>query len=608
MSIEQNSSFSSDLEEGQLMETAVQLARITLSSIETPALGSIAVGEVPLTSLRGWPVDQPTYENIMDSIEGAPADEIRRLQTLQDMYKAAVENRQALAATVDMVGVINQKLQDLEKAISISQAKVDELKGKKKRTLPPLLSAFMNWQPEPETIHAYAVMQDPDTTLNLGQPRPTDPAQPSAAANLVQGTGLGVGPSSGVGHSAATDAARLAALRALGQPVQAQMQQPVVQNMAQNTVDGNAGQSSQSPGPQGPPQGPPAGGPPGGGPGPQGGGGGGPAGPPGGPPGPPGGPQGGGGAGPQGPQGPPGPPGPPAPPPGPLAAPVLPAGGGGGGLPRVKSPPKYTGDTPIRDWLDLMEDYHAYHVVPAHVQVPYSAISLGDDVASTWRERKHEMLASMPTAAPGGADDPNTWPVFRREMIRMYGPADPSLQALEDLAKLTQTGSAEMFVREFNKIIARMPRGQMNEFHKIQEFKDKLDPRLLRSMKLNRVEQNYTSLTDIAEHAVKMDHQLHGGTKKDSNVNSKKRKEPDQSSGETRKASTSTPNKIRKAKAFQRKAKDRRSSRDAVLKTMKGLPPLSEEQKKKLIADGKCFICKETGHRAYACPQIKKEN
>lgn len=541
------------METESLMETSVETSRALLAAFETipPSMGSIATGVVPYVGLKNWPVDSATYSEIMAEIDGAPVDEMRRLQVLQDMYKTVVENRQALATTVDKMEVVNKKLQALEKEIATSQAKIDKLRGKKHPHLPPVLAAFMAWNP----------------------PLPTEPREPTPPPPL------------GINEAC----------------------NPLFAAVLQEMVNGNdpLGQGRGNNPPDGTPPGSPGGG--GGGGGPRNGGPNSPTGSNapngsrggplrGGPPngGPPGGDGGGGGP-----------------------------GGGGGGrgggnlgamLPKVKSPPKYNGETPIRDWLDLMEDYHQYHSVPTSMKVAYSALSLTDEVAATWRERKQEMIASLPTAAPGGADDPTTWPIFKREMIRMYGPADPTLQAIEDLEKLTQTGSAELFVREFNKIIARMPRGKMNEFHKIQVFKDKLNPALLRSMKLNRVEQDYKTLTDIADHAVKMDHQLHGGTKKDG----KKRKEPTSSPDEEKKGSTSGPSnkKRRRIQFLQKKSqqqKSRKLAREAILKTLQGLPPMSEEQKKKLIEEGKCFVCKEKGHRAHDCPTLakgksKKEN
>lgn len=508
---------SDSMETEPLMETAVETAERLLEM--TPSLGSIATGQIPLTCLKGWPVEQGVYAQIMQDIEGAPAEEIRQLQNLQDMYKAAVENRQALASTVDMVGVIDHKLQLLGKEIAKNQEKIQEVMCKKKiTTMTPMLAAFMAWQPPPPPL-------DKDPT----------PPPPSEGSGSRSRSGSRVSP------------------------------------RGSRSPGGNGGTPPpHSPSPSGggtPPPPPSSGG----------------GTPP--PPPPPGG----------------APPPPPPPPPGGHGA-VL---GAAAGMPRVKSPPKYDGTTPIRDWLDLMEDYHLYHAVPAHIKVAYSALSLTDEVAATWRERKQEMLSSMPSAAPGGTDDPTMWPIFKREMIRMFGPSDPTLQAIEDLGKLTQTGSAESFTREFNKIIARMPRGQMNEFHKVQVYKDKLNPALLKSMKLNRVEQDYKNLTDISDHAVKMDHQLHGGTRKDT----KKRKEPDEShADDSAKGSPSTSGKKKRANFLKKKAKiqrDKKQAREAMLKTLKGLPPLSEEQKKKLMAEGKCFVCKESGHRAHSCPTLK---
>lgn len=523
--------------DGQLMETAVETTRATLAAISLtapPELGSIATGEVPLTSLKGWPVDNKVYADLIDSIDGSPSDELRKLQNLQDMYKVAVENRQALSSTVEMMMHTNQKLQDLEKAILVSQQKLEDFRGKRKTTtLSPILSAFLEWQPEPMEVTVMQVMHG----QNVGNPIGFMAARPPAWPPLP----------------------------------------PYPPPVAPGVPGGLVGNAFPPPGMPGggqpgfPPPMPPAG-----------------VGLPFG----------------LRPPAPPGPPGPPAPQGAGLVAPQ----GGGPNLPRVKSPEKYTEDMPIRKWLDGMEDHHLYHSVPLHLRVAYSALHLSNEVASTWRERRAEMIASMPSAQPGGNDDPNRWEVFRREMTRIYGPSDPTLEAIEDLRKLTQTGSAEQLVRDFNHVIARMPRGQMNEFHKIQEFKNKLNPSLLRSMKTNRPEQDYRTLTDITEHAVKLDTHLHGGTTQD---HKRKRKEPDNSFNGNKlnnMAASPGPSKQKKAKVFQQKAKDRKVAREAVLKTLKSLPPMSEEQKKKLMAEGKCFVCKEAGHRAYACPSLKKEN
>jgi hypothetical protein len=288
-------------------------------------------------------------------------------------------------------------------------------------------------------------------------------------------------------------------------------------------------------------------------------------------------------------------------------------GGGplGGGFPRVKAPPKYNGYTPVRDWLNLMEDYHACLNIALHHQVPYSALHLTDEVAATWRERRNEMQ-NMPTGHVGGADDPRTWPIFRREMTRMYGPADPTEQAKKDLKALTQTGSAEVYVREFNKIIARMPLGQMNTFHKIESFKEGLHPALWKSMNLNRGKVPYTSLIEICDHAVAMDELIHGGTKKDAG-SSKRKMDTTESSDERKKKSktskASGSGAHKKAEGKKSLSQARSKKRDAALKAMQSLP-LSEAEKKKMVDEGRCFICKNKGHRAFACPTVKdkKEN
>jgi hypothetical protein len=119
---------------------------------------------------------------------------------------------------------------------------------------------------------------------------------------------------------------------------------------------------------------------------------------------------------------------------------------------------------------------------------------------------------------------------------------------------------------------------------------------------LNRGKRPYQTLTEISDHAVEMDELLHEGTSSKGASNKRKMDIDPTPKVEKKRAFFKRAKAAAKAKAMGKKAQGA-----ATLKSIQG-SPLSDEEKQKLMDEGKCFLCKQKGHRANACPQSKNKS
>ena len=262
---------------------------------------------------------------------------------------------------------------------------------------------------------------------------------------------------------------------------------------------------------------------------------------------------------------------------------------------KAKAPPEYDGKKEIRNWLAMMEAQFRFHRTPAHQQVDFAILHLSERVALNWRLRSNQLqqararyLAHPASAATAGPPpDPAVWQTFRDEMIKMYGPADPIEKARRDLDKLVQgRGSVEAYYKKFLELCAQIaedPQQTLSEGEMIHSFKKGLDSSILRDVMVNHGSHKFSTLTELAELAIAIEE----------NVKTLKAMDKDLLPKDMGQTSKSKPQKRKKAQ---------KSSENQ----LKGVPTLTAEERKTLSEEGKCFICKEKGHRFFECPKNPK--
>lgn len=247
---------------------------------------------------------------------------------------------------------------------------------------------------------------------------------------------------------------------------------------------------------------------------------------------------------------------------------------------KVKPPPDYDGKKEVRNWLAVMEDHFRYHNTPVNKKVEMAVLHLEDKVAMNWRLKARRMADALAQARVAGTHplppDPTVWEDFKAELTKMYGPADPVAKARRQLETLRQGyGPVEVFHKKFVELASLITRLPLSEGDLIDKFSKGLNPEILDKCIVSHGSNDWASFDELASLAIEIDEGFKTAKSQHPGESSRKRKAQEVKTGKGKVAATT------------------------------GLPPMSETEKKRLSVEGRCFICKEKGHRLFECPQRK---
>eukprot|EP00245_Coleochaete_scutata_P003147 TRINITY_DN1449_c0_g1_i1.p1 TRINITY_DN1449_c0_g1~~TRINITY_DN1449_c0_g1_i1.p1 ORF type:complete len:373 (+),score=93.56 TRINITY_DN1449_c0_g1_i1:562-1680(+) len=266
----------------------------------------------------------------------------------------------------------------------------------------------------------------------------------------------------------------------------------------------------------------------------------------------------------------------------------------------------YNGKTEVREWLAHMEDFFDVCRTPEEDKVKYARVHLAPKVVIQWKAKVLHLV--------DGQENPESWEVFKKTMTSLYGPANPSEKARRELAKLRHGRMrAETFQKLFVETAAQISENPLSENDLSGRFWDALDPELKVLMKASnqgRMPENLQSMYDLSVSLDQSLMELRKAQKAGETQGEKHYKKPkngsfqnhnQKHSGQKRKDGESS-----NSGKFQFQHKKKKLSRSEQI--LKGTPPLSAEEKKKLQETGSCFLCKQTGHLARECPKRPKRN
>jgi len=282
----------------------------------------------------------------------------------------------------------------------------------------------------------------------------------------------------------------------------------------------------------------------------------------------------------------------------------------GGHLPKIRQPSSYAGamGAQVDDWIGEMEQQFNYYGVmfPSDAARISYATSYFTGSAMHWWEQQ----ADRGTAALG------TWELFKARLFSRYRPVQATQIARQKLSKLRmRTGQHTVngYVNAFQNVIT--PIKDMSTADLVFNFVNGLSPAIQQRV----YERNPATLKDAIEMAVSIEAlgnfgrpsfspaagsgSSSGSVPMDvSNINS-----IESFLGED--MVESDPMSVVLAKMQELDLKlNAVMTKPAAAKTnyqKKLVPGLSREEVHKLMAEGKCFICKKPGHMKNECPNSR---
>ena len=269
-------------------------------------------------------------------------------------------------------------------------------------------------------------------------------------------------------------------------------------------------------------------------------------------------------------------------------------------------------------WIEELDKHFHYHSLSntrmtTEQQMAYVRIHLGTD-ATHW-------LDSLSAAARAAATA--SWPAFKEALRARYCPVDADATARADLDRLSQRGrSVSAYTHRFLNIVSFLP--DMHEKDKVHRFLAGLNPALA----VRVSEQKPTTLESASALAVHLEasttyylgagagKRFMGATGRSFNSNSESTPmdlnhigaedsssdddsfDPSASSGRSLASRLeSLEHSIRALHGSHGRPARRNPSRASNL-----VPGLKSADIERLIREGKCFLCKQPGHRKADCP------
>jgi hypothetical protein len=198
-----------------------------------------------------------------------------------------------------------------------------------------------------------------------------------------------------------------------------------------------------------------------------------------------------------------------------------------------------------------------------------------------------------------------TWERFVREIRQNFCPTNRTKLARDKLVNMRQTGNLREYIRDFRTLILDIP--GMNEEEKLDRFVRGLKPHIRREVDIKEP-QSLDRAIKLSERfdAVNRSSNPSGSGSQSSNSYHRSRS-VERSRYSSRDSSGPEPMDLnavparKTSRAINNVSKQYRSQSDSgKTNTFKRLTP---ELRKKLMDEGKCLYCRETGHFLKECPK-----
>ena len=253
---------------------------------------------------------------------------------------------------------------------------------------------------------------------------------------------------------------------------------------------------------------------------------------------------------------------------------------------KPKAPEPFTGryGVNVTSWLFRMHEYLRLAAIPEQQQVIWAASYLSDTASTWWRFQQLRTTQGMEAAI-------TTWSDFARLLTKYFQPLNAKRHARNRLAQLAQKKSVREYNHAYTMLMIELP-----EMHE----EDRLD-RYIRGLKLavrKELEvKDPEKLEDAMEMAERIDEFLYSN-----------RRPSNERPSQVDRPTGPTPMELgamqTQARTFGGKARGHDGRRAGSLSgNAKGNSGnLTQAEKDLLMAEGRCFKCKQPGHRGFECP------
>jgi hypothetical protein len=239
---------------------------------------------------------------------------------------------------------------------------------------------------------------------------------------------------------------------------------------------------------------------------------------------------------------------------------------------KLPSPPAFAGDTrdSLQVWLFQVEDFfHLARLTDDDIRIRTAGALLRDKAAIWYRAvRSGELPEELSV---------RTWAEFVQGLHDNFRPMNAVKLARDRLATLTMSGSVREYISDFRNIVLDIPR--MAEDEKMDRFTRGLKPSLRREVDLKEPEK--------LEDAIRIAERL------------------DASGREAGKGSYGTRFSDADDTPAPQSGGPRPMDMNAINREQK-FKPLTAEDRAELMAEGRCFYCREEGHTIKECPKRPK--
>ena len=245
-------------------------------------------------------------------------------------------------------------------------------------------------------------------------------------------------------------------------------------------------------------------------------------------------------------------------------------------------------------WSLGMDDYMATAASqhPEAEKLAYAAGALRGNARIWWHSQK--------TAASKGeltTTLPTTWPQLRTALIKQHQPINDSRLARDKLASLRQTGSVQTLVFLFRSLILRI--SDLSEGEKMDRFLRALKPTIQKELEV----KNVTTFEEACTMAERVDRIIFTGGFNNSNHSNKSKY-----GGTNRGIYRGNYNGAsRHASSYSANTNGPTPMELGAVQVPGRFEKLSPEERETLRRTGRCFYCRQPGHRAIECP-LKKRN
>ena len=259
---------------------------------------------------------------------------------------------------------------------------------------------------------------------------------------------------------------------------------------------------------------------------------------------------------------------------------------------KLGSPPEFSGTSQSGHdpsiWLYKVSNYlTATGVLDDPTRIAIGTYYLSGPALAWWRT-----LAALPDGAPA---KPITWDAFCAALITMFQPTNPVDNARDRLAGLQQRTSVRQYAALMRNAAIEIP-GIAND-----ELKDRFIRGLKKEVRQEvrmRAPATFEEAVQVAERFDSLRYNSSSERQQPSRFLYERRGFND-GGGPMELGALEEPQP--RWNGRQNEPRWKNGGGDASGK-------LTPELRQKLIKEGRCFYCRETGHRALACPKRKQQN